>query len=540
MTITPTSRPADGSDGFDAPLLEARGITKRYAGTLALDRAELQIMPGEIHGLLGQNGSGKSTLIKVLAGVVAPDTGQLRLFGEPVAFPLRPGEAHRRGLRFVHQSLGLIPSMTIGENLLIERLALTRRSAYISWRQFYDDAAGMLAQYGLDLNPRRQLEDLPPIDRSLVAIVRAMAADSQPGGAVKPRLLVLDEPTVFLPRGEVTRVFSMVRGMVSAGVGVLFVSHRMDEVREHTDRVTVLRDGSNAGTEITASVNDDALVRMIVGRSIAAHDAEPSAPTAQPGVALELTGFRSRTLRDISLSVAPGEILGLTGLAGSGYEEIIYSIFGAHPAATGHMSVDGSPIALRALTPRAAIQAGIALIPADRMREGLAGAATLEENVTLTVISSHFRRLLLRRGELRRTADTLAKDFRVRPADTSLQIENFSGGNQQKILLAKWLARRPRVLLLHEPTQGVDVGARADISAILKELADTGTSIICASAEYEQLATLCTRVVIVSDGRLGADLSGSSLTKDRILAECLRGSSNQESVAKGQFPDDGH
>ena len=534
MTTTP---PSEGA-GPQTLLLEARGITKRYGGTLALNHAGLEIMPGEIHGLLGENGSGKSTLIKVLAGVVAPDAGDLSCFGEPMEFPLRPGEAHRRGLRFVHQSLGLIPTMTVGENLLIGRFALARKSGFINWPQFYEDAARLLAKYGLDLNPRHQLADLAPIDRSLVAIVRAMAAESQLGGAAAPRLLVLDEPTVFLPRSEVTRVFAMLRTMVSTGAGVLLVSHRMDEVREHTDRVTVLRDGSNTGTEITASVNDDALVRMIVGREIATRDPELPDPPAQPGVALELTGLRSRTLRDFSVSVAPGEILGLTGLAGSGYEEIIYSLFGAHPSATGRLTVDGKPITLRTLTPRTAMQAGIALIPADRMREGLAGAATLEENVTLNVVSSYFRRMVLRRAELRRTADDLVRDFRVRPANANLRMENFSGGNQQRVLLAKWLARRPRILLLHEPTQGVDVGARTDISAFLHELVGTGTSIICASAEYEQLATLCTRVLIISEGQLQAELSGSLLTKEGILAECLRGSSNGKSAAKGQPSDD--
>ena len=536
--VTTTPPTAAISHDPETPILHVRGVIKRYGGTLALDHAELKIGPGEIHGLLGENGSGKSTLIKVLAGVVAPDAGQLSLFGETVDFPLRSGEAHRRGLRFVHQNLGLIPSMTVGENLLIERFALARNSAFISWRHFYDDATRLLAQYGLDLDPRQPLVDLAPINRSLVAIVRAVAADHEVGGVTEPRLLVLDEPTVFLPRGEVTRVFAMLRSLMPTGVGVLFVSHRMDEVREHTDRVTVLRDGSNAGTEITAHVDDDALVRMIVGRDIAARTADHPDPPAQPGVALELTGFRSRTLRDVSLSVAPGEILGLTGLAGSGYEEVIYSLFGAHPSATGAMVLDGTPMTLRTLTPRTAIDAGIALIPADRMREGLAGTATLEENVTLNVVNSYFRRMLLRRPELRRTADQLVRDFRIRPANTNLQMENFSGGNQQRVLLAKWLARKPRILLLHEPTQGVDVGARADISVFLEELASAGTSIICASAEYEQLADLCTRVVIISDGRLQAELSGSSLTKENILSECLRGSSNGKSVARGQAPDD--
>ena len=521
------------------PLLEASGITKRYGGTLALDHAGLEIAPGEIHGLLGENGSGKSTLIKVLAGVVAPEAGNLRLFDEKVDFPLRPGEPHRRGLRFVHQSLGLIPSMTIGENLLIERFALARKTTFINWRRFYDDASRLLEHYGLHLDPRGRLADLAPIDRSLVAIVRALAADAELGTA-QPRLLILDEPTVFLPRGEVTRVFSMLRNLVSTGVGVLFVSHRMDEVREHTDRVTVLRDGRNAGTVVTSEVSDDELVHMIVGRSIAAPSTDLADPDVREGVALELIGMRSRTLHDIDLSVAPGEILGLTGLAGAGYEEILYALFGAHPSASGRAILDGRPLALRGLTPQTAMRAGIALIPADRMRDGLAGTATLEENVTLNTVDRYFRRMLLRRPELRKTADQLTGEFGIRPANAGLQMNSFSGGNQQRVLLAKWLTVKPRILLLHEPTQGVDVGARADISNFLRQLASTGTSVICASAEYDQLAALCNRVVIIADGRLGAELYGTSLTKDRILSECLRGSSGRISVEKGKHLNDGH
>ena len=527
--------PAANSPGRGTTLLEARGIAKRYGGTLALDGAELEIASGEIHGLLGENGSGKSTLIKVLAGVVVPDAGSLSLFGEKVDFPLRPGDAHRRGLRFVHQSLGLIPSLNVGENLLIDRLALSRRSAFVNWARFYADAARLLAQYDMNLDPRQRLSELAPIDRSLVAIIRAVAADSQGGADAEPRILVLDEPTVFLPRGEVTRVFEMLRGLVSTGVGVLFVSHRMDEVREHTDRVTVLRDGRNAGTKVTAAVDDDALVHMIVGRDIAERSSAPEDPPASEGLVLELSDFHSKTLHDVNLSVAPGEILGLTGLAGSGYEEILYALFGAHPSAGGHLTLGGLSLAIRKLTPQTAMHAGIALIPADRMRDGLSGSATMEENVTLNVVDSFFRKMLLRRSELRRTADQLTKEFKIRPSDAGLQMDSFSGGNQQRALLAKWLAGRPKILLLHEPTQGVDVGARADITVFLQNLASTGTSIICASAEYEQLATLCTRVIIISDGREQSELSGPSVTKDRILAECLRGSSVGSSFQKGEL-----
>jgi len=332
----------------------------------------------------------------------------------------------------------------------------------------------------------------------------------------------------------------MLRSLVSTGVGVLFVSHRMDEVREHTDRVTVLRDGRNVGTTVTATVSDDALVHMIVGRHLTARSADTGQTAADAAVALELTGLKSRTLHDIDLSVAQGEILGLTGLAGAGYEEILYALFGAHPSASGQVIVHGKTVALRGLLPQAAMQAGIALIPADRMRDGLAGTATLEENVTLNVVDRYFRRMFLRRTELQQTADRLIRDFGIRPANVGLQMNSFSGGNQQRVLLAKWLTGKPKILLLHEPTQGVDVGARTDISEFLRQLASTGTSIIWASAEYDQLAELCHRVVIISDGRIGAELRGSSLTKDRILSECLRGSSSTVSVGKGKNLDDGH
>jgi ribose transport system ATP-binding protein len=505
-------------------LLRARDITKQYGGTRALDGAELEVRAGEIHGLLGENGSGKSTFIKVLAGVVAPDAGSLKLFDDDVSFPLAPGESHRRGLRFVHQSLGLIPSLDIAENLLVERFALARRSGYIDWRRFYDDAAELLDRYGLKLDPRRPLAELAPIDRSLVAIVRAVATGTEPDHSAAPRLLVLDEPTVFLPRGEVARIFDMLRGPVASGAGVLFVSHRMDEVREYTDRVTVLRDGRNAGTRVTAEVDDSALVRLIVGSQVTPSSAGLELADEHNATVVEVTGFASKSLRHVDLTVRSGEIVGLTGLAGSGYEEILYGLFGAHTQATGTLNLHGRELALRKHTPRAAIAAGIALIPADRLRDGVSGTATVEENLTLNVVGSFFRTMLLRRRELRRRAGELARDYRVRPPNVNLTVDCLSGGNQQKVLLAKWLVGEPSLILLHEPTQGVDVGARADIAGFLQRLASSGASIVIASAEYEQLASLCTRVVIFRDGRASSVLEREDVTKERILSECLRGS----------------
>jgi len=508
-------------------ILEAKGITKRYGGTLALDAAAVSVRSGEVHGLLGQNGSGKSTLIKVLAGVVLPEEGELTVGGDRLTFPLAIGEAHRRGLRFVHQNLGLIGTLTVAENLFIERLALSRRTFRINWGSFFDEARDTLRRYGLHIDPRIAVQEIKLIDRSLLAITRAVAPNTATGSASIARLIVLDEPTVFLPRDDVGRVFGMIRDLVSQGIGVLFVSHRMDEVRDHTDRVTVLRDGRNIGTVETDSVDDDELVRMIVGEHAArsARAAEELAARGDQDVPLRLHKLSTRTLREIDLTVPPGEILGITGLAGAGYEEILYAVFGAGRGATGSVELGPDLADVRELTPHRAMELGMALIPAERLLHGIAARVTVEENETLTVVDRYFKRLFLNRSALNVVASRLTMQLGIQPTDHQMQTDQLSGGNQQKVLLAKWLVRRPRVLLLHEPTQGVDVGARADISTFIRQMAELGTVVIFGSAEYEQLADLCTRVVIIGDGRISRVLVGDQVTKENILSECLRTSS---------------
>ena len=518
-----------------SPVLKAERMTKRYGGTLALDSGGVRVNAGEVHGLLGQNGSGKSTLIKILAGVVVPEAGELEIAGEPLTFPLPVGESHKRGLRFVHQNLGLVPALTVAENLFIERISLSRRSVRINWRRFFDEAESTLARYGLQVDPRAPLQELELIERSLVAIIRAVAPNTAANDQSGARLIVLDEPTVFLPRDDVGRVFEMIRDLVKTGIGVLFVSHRMDEVREHTDRVTVLRDGRNIATVETDAVTDDELVHMIVGDHAAKHAraAEELAADKREDVALRVTNLSTQSLRDIDFVVRPGEILGVTGLAGAGYEEVLYALFGAGRVASGGLQLGSTKFAVSELTPQRAMNLGMALIPADRFLHGIAARATVEENETLTIVSQHFRTLLLRRSALNAVAARLTAQLGIVPQDHQMQTDQLSGGNQQKVLLAKWLVRRPRVLLLHEPTQGVDVGARADISAFIRQMAELGTVVICGSAEYEQLADLCTRVAIIGEGRISRILEGDEVTKENILSECLRTSSKLTAVPAG-------
>lgn len=526
------------SDSPIAPprlLLEATGIKKRYGGTLALDSAGISVLSGEVHGLLGQNGSGKSTLIKILAGVVTPEEGELAILGERLTFPLALGEAHRRGLRFVHQNLGLVPSLSVAENLFIERLSLSRGSPHINWRSFFNEADATLRQYGLDVDPHAAVHEIELIDRSLLAIIRAVAPSTSGELSSSARLIVLDEPTVFLPRDDVGRVFAMIHDLISRGIGVLFVTHRMDEVRDHTDRVTVLRDGRNIATVETQSVDDDELVQMIVGEHAArrARSAEELAARSDQDVALRLTKLSTRTLRDIDLVVRPGEILGITGLAGAGYEEVLYAVFGAGRGAAGQLELGTTRINVRELTPPRAMQLGMALIPAERLLHGIAARATVEENETLTILDQHFKQLFLRRSGLNAVAARLTSQLGIQPLDYQMQTDQLSGGNQQKVMLAKWLVRRPRVLLLHEPTQGVDVGARVDISTFIRQMAELGTVVICGSAEYEQLADLCTKVAIIGSGRISRMLEGDEVTKENILSECLRTSSKVAPAVDG-------
>jgi ribose transport system ATP-binding protein len=517
------------------PILAARGITKRYGGTLALDSASISVLPAEVHGLLGQNGSGKSTLIKILAGVVTPEEGELAVLDQQLTFPLPFGEAHRRGLRFVHQNLGLIPSLTVGENLFIDRLALSRRNVYINWGAFFDEAEAILRRHGLDFDPRAPLHQLPLIDRSLLAITRAVAAKTDDDSNSKAHLIVLDEPTVFLPRDDVGRVFAMIRDLVAKGIGVLFVSHRMDEVRDHTDRVTVLRDGRNVGTVETDKTSDDELVHMIVGDHTArrARAVEELAAKSEGDVALKLRNVSTRTLRQIDLTVRAGEILGITGLAGAGYEEVLYAAFGAGRGVSGRLELGSTQVDVRDLTPHRAMELGMALIPAERLLHGIASRATVEENETITILDSQFKRLFLRRSGLNEVASRLTAQLGIQPPDHEMQTDQLSGGNQQRVLLAKWLVRRPRVLLLHEPTQGVDVGARVDITTFIRQMAGLGTIVICGSAEYEQLADLCTKVAIIGDGRISRILEGDDVTRENILGECLRTSSKARPVEFG-------
>lgn len=510
-----TGTPAAGNGPGPDPVIEVENLSKSFGGARALDRVSLTVLPGEVHGLLGENGSGKSTLIKVLAGYHVPEGGSLKINGADVRLPLTPGQFRDLGLSFVHQDLGLLPALTALENLRM--VELSRSSSWrISWRAEQRRAEEAFERYGVTIDPRARVDSLSEIDRARLAIVRAIE-DVRNIDREGAELLILDEPTVFLSKDGTDELFRLVREITAEQSSVLFVSHDLDEVFELTDRITVLRDGRVQGTVVTKEASEEELVRMIVGRKLAAYTPGHRQTGALPVVA-SVENLRGRQLRGVSFEVHKGEVLGLTGLLGSGFEDIPYLLFGAKACLGGELRTDGASYDLTRMTPGRALGAGMALLPGDRQNEGSIGTMTVGDNVMLQVLDEYgSSRLRLRR--MAEDAETKLQQFDVRPPDPGLVYYSLSGGNQQKALLAKWLQTNPEIMMLHEPTHGVDVGARGQIFETIVEAADAGTSTICSSTDYEQLAQICDRVLLVHDGRITEELEGEQLNKHYIAEQ---------------------
>jgi ribose transport system ATP-binding protein len=507
----------------DVPLLRIKGLTKTFGGQVALDSVDMSIQPGEVHGLLGENGSGKSTLIKVLSGFHDPDAGELTVNGSQVNLPLLPGQYRQLGFSFVHQDLGLVADLSATENLYMGKIAASHRK-FFSWRAASVRAQKVFDDYDAAIDAGQVVERLRPVQRAMLAIIRAVEGlkdrEESQSGQHRPNLLVLDEPTVFLPRHEVNTLFNLVRGITARGSSVLFVSHDLDEVTQITDSVTVLRDGRSMGTHTTKAVTKRDLVKLIVGHDLKRAETAANQADERRPVVLSVQGLTTGLARDLHFDLHAGEILGFAGLVGSGYEDAVYALFGSDRMASGTFTMGGATFDLAKHTTHAAVAHGLALVPADRKREGSVADLSVAENMNLTVLDRYFSGGRLRHGTLRENARNLLKEFDVRPAIPTMEYGKLSGGNQQKAMMAKWQQTHPRVLLLHEPTQGVDVGAREQIYALIRNQLST-TTVLCASSDYEELATLCHRVAIIVRGRLVGYLSGSDVTHSRIADMCM-------------------
>ena len=494
-----------------APLLELRGLTKSFAGVRVLSSVDLAVRRGEVHALIGQNGSGKSTIIKILSGYHQPDSGEVFMRGEPVPLPLRTGQSVRWGLRFLHQDVGVVRTMTVMENLRIGRF---RTTAYgrLRWRDERRAAKATLAEMQLDIDPDTLVRDVPPAERALIGFIRAIQEMDHERGEV----LILDEPTAFLPAPSVEKIFAAVRNVARRGSSVVFVSHRLDEILDIADRTSILRDGRLIDTVVTEETTKRKLIAAMLGREL--DSLYPKRSVTRGRRVLGVENLSGRIARSVSFAAHEGEIVGLTGLLGMGHDEIPYLLFGATKASGGSVSVTEKPLV--DLTPDHAIAAKVAFLPADRHRQSGIPNATVLENVVMTNGLRFVRNGFLRHRAERMAAQELLARFDVRPASPDRLLATLSGGNQQKALLGKWLQANPAVLLLHEPTQGVDVGSRQQILQVIAEVAASGATVVMASSEYDELAHVCHRVLIFRHGRIARELTGENLTENRIAEQC--------------------
>ena len=486
-------------------VLEIRGMSKAFPGTLALDSVDFDVAEGEVHALVGQNGSGKSTLIKVLAGFHHAEAGAtVEVDGEPVKLGDGPA-SHAAGFRFVHQDLALVQDLTVLENLAFGRGFQRGFAGRIRWKDEERSAQALVESLGYDFDVREPVATLAAAEKTGVAIARALQDEE---GA---RVLVLDEPTATLPTAEVEVLFAAIRRVQQRGLGVVYVSHRLDEVFEIAERVTILRDGRRVGTWAIKDIDENQLIeRMTGGVPLKAR----KATSAGLGDArLEVSEVGGEALQSLSFSVRAGEVLGIAGLTGSGRDELLPLLFGDEPR-RGQIKVDGDEVPMA--DPHAAKDAGLALVPADRHRHGGILLMSLQENVTLTDLGRHTRRTRLSHSKERVEVEEWLEKLDVRPPVAEAALDSLSGGNQQKIVLAKWLRTSPKVLLLDEPTQGVDVGAKASIHALVRQAADAGAAVVIASSDDEEIDDTCDRVLVLRDGRLAGELVGDDVSLEAL------------------------
>ena len=503
-------------------LLRFEQVSKRFGGTQAVDDVTLDVHAGEVLALLGENGAGKSTLIKLLAGIYRPDAGRMLFDGQPES-AWRSRDPLRQPVAFIHQDLGLVEWMTVAENVALG-MGYPRRFGWkfglIDWRAADAAARRVLARVGCDIQPGRRVFSLTRAEKSLLAIGRALE--------VKARLLVLDEPSASLPASDVERLFGVLRELRTQGVGMIYVSHRLDEVMALSDRAAVMRDGKLVAVLSTAQTSEDELVASIVGQPLDAHvkpaGAGAGAGAGAAGLAqdqaaplLELRGAAAANAGPLNLQLHRGEVLGLVGLRGAGHDAIGRALFGCEPLSAGTLHLQGRALVLR--NPGEAIAAGIGYTAGERLEQNLAGSMSVQENLFPNPRLHGERGLdLSRRRREAALANTLIARYDVNPRDPGALVQQLSGGNQQKVVLARWHALDKPVLVLEEPTAGVDVGAKRQIYGLLRQRAEAGGAIIVVSTDYEEVATVCTRVLVFRAGLIAAELRGSEITIARLLA----------------------
>ncbi len=485
--------------------LVMEGIHKRFGGTIALKNVSLSAARGEVHALVGENGAGKSTLMNVLSGAVMPDAGRISIGGSPVTMS-SPHQASRLGIRAVHQEFSLVPHLTIAENILMGNMP-NRRGLWVDWREAHLRARRILGDLGFTgLDARARVSRLSVSHQQIVEIAKALAE--------KPRILILDEPSAVLSKEELGLLFSLIRRLKADRTLVIYISHRLEEVFEIADRITVLRDGEVVDTVPRTSVDQNDLIRMMVGRSM--EEIYPRR-SIRPGAGILSVEELSRVgeFQQVTFSIDGGEVVGMFGLVGSGRTAVARSIFGAEPATSGCVRVDGKPVRLR--SPHDAMSAGISLVTEDRKRDGLVMSCSVRDNVSLASLSRMSRGIFLDRTRQARLVQEKVQELAVRPPVIDRLARTLSGGNQQKVVLAKWLLSRTRVLLLDEPTRGVDIGAKVEIYHLINDLAAGGVAVLFISSELPEVLGMSDRVLVMREGRLVGNVTRDEASEELLL-----------------------
>ncbi|MGV9279532.1 sugar ABC transporter ATP-binding protein [Streptomyces sp. NPDC003730] len=493
------------SDTGTAPVLALRDVSKSFGAVRALRDVCLELFPGEVHALAGENGAGKSTLIKTLAGVHRPDAGQVLLDGAPVVFH-GPGDARDAGIAVIYQEPTLFPDLSIAENIFMGRRPL-RSLGRIDHRATRAATAALMLRLGVELDPDRPARGLSIADQQIVEIAKALSFDA--------RVLIMDEPTAALTGSEVARLFGVVRALREQGAAVLFVSHRLEEIFRICERVTTLRDGARIAGEPLAGMTEDDLVRRMVGRDL--DELYPKQEVTPGERALSVRRLtREGVFTDVSFEVRRGEIVALAGLVGAGRTEVARAVFGVDRRDAGEVEVDGKPLVNG--SPSAAMAAGIALVPEDRRAQGLVMGMSIERNIGLTGLRTTVRAGLVDRGAERSRSLDWAVKLQVKYARLADTVATLSGGNQQKVVLAKWLATGPKVLIVDEPTRGIDVGTKAEVHRLLSRLAADGVAVLMISSDLPEVLGMADRVLVMHEGRLTAELSRTDATEETVMA----------------------
>lgn len=487
------------------PALEMRTITKTYPGVRALDGVDFSVRPGEVHALVGENGAGKSTLMKILAGAQPKDSGEIFIDGRPAQID-SPQSAMALGISIIYQEFNLVKYMSAAENIFLGREPKGRLPGFVDFGRMYKDAQEVIDQLGVPLSVRTPVSRLSIAQQQMVEIAKATSRKSQ--------IIAMDEPSATLTEHELDSLFSLIRQLKEQGVSIIYISHRLEEIFEIADRVTVLRDGNLVGTVDVTDTNREEIIKMMVGRELKDKIPKKEVPIGEP--ALTVTGLnRAGVLHDISFAVRQGEILGLAGLVGAGRSEVARAIFGANPIDSGEIRLNGNRVEIR--SPRDAINLGIGLVTEDRKTLGLIMGMALRENVSMANLGVLSRLGFINRGKERAAASRYVTDLMIKTPSVEQQVQNLSGGNQQKVVLAKWLFTQSKVLIFDEPTRGIDVGAKTEIYNLMNRLAENGAAIIMISSELPEVLGMSDRILVMHEGRVAGELSREEATQEAIM-----------------------